>query len=91
MKVLDAETQPDGSRRFKIEAVPEVPEIPAVLDTKGAIVTPAVPATLALTEEYVWGADVPLDVAQRETRLMLDSKYGKPKPTKIVALIGKDL
>lgn len=85
MKVLDAELAGDGSRRFKIEAVPEVP---AVLGAKGVVVTPAVPA---VTEEYVWGADVSLAVAQRETRLLLTAKYGKAAPVKIAAMVGKDL
>ena len=91
MKVLDAETLNDGGRRFKIEAVPAVAEVPAVLDKKGDVVTPGLPAVPAVTEDYVWGADVPLDVAQRETRLLLAAKYGKATPTKIAAMIGKDL
>ena len=92
MKVLDAETLTDGSHRFKIEAIPEVPEVPAVLDKKkGLVVTPAVPAVEAVTEEYVWGADVPLADAQRETRLLLTAKYGHPKPTKLAAMIGREL
>lgn len=91
MKVLDAEVQPDGSCRFKIEAVPEVPEVPAVLDKKGVVVTPAIPAVPAVTEEFVWGADVPLDVAQREMRRLLAAKYGRSAPTPITAPIGKDL
>ena len=91
MKVLDAETLTDGSHRFKIEAIPEVPEVPEVLDKKGAVVTPAVPKVEAVTEEYVWGADVPLADAQRETRLLLTAKYGHPKPTKLAAMIGREL
>ncbi len=97
MKVIDAETLRDGSRHFKIEAVPEAPEVPAVPEMrnkKGDIVTPAVAAVAAVaavTEECVWGADVPLAVAQRETKLLLAAKYGKAAPTKIAAMIDQDL
>lgn len=85
MKVINAETLSDGRRRFVIEAAPAVP---AVLNADDKVVTPAVPA---VTEEYVWGKDVPLATAQRETKLLLNAKYGKPKPIVIAGMVGKDI
>lgn len=79
MKVAIAETFANGSRRFVIEAVP------AVLDADGKETTPAV------TEEFVWGADVRLADARRETKLLLDAKYAAKKPTPITAMVGKDI
>lgn len=79
MKVIDAELLPDGSRRFIIEVVP------ATLDGKGK------ETAAAQTETFIWGADVVLADARRETKLLLAAKYGQVTPTKIAAMIGKEI
>ena len=86
MKVLDAEVLPDGGHRFTIEVVPAKPEVPAKAKS------PAIPAVPAVTETITWGADVPLDDARRETRLLMEAKHAPPAaPTKLTSLIGTDL
>lgn len=54
-------------------------------------VTPAVGDKTALIEEFTWGADVPLATARRETKMLLDVKYGGAKPAKIASMIDKDV
>lgn len=54
-------------------------------------VAPAIGETAAQTETFTWGADVPLTVARAETKSLLAAKYGQSAPTKIAAMIGKEV
>ena len=85
MKVTTAETLANGSRRFVIEAILA---IPAVFDAEGKETSPFVPA---VTEEFVWGKDVALADARRETKALLNAKYGARKPTPIATMVGKEI
>ena len=85
MKVTTAETLADGSRRFVIEVTPP---ISAVFDAEGKETSPFVPA---VTEEFVWGGDVALADARRETKALLNAKYGTKKPVPIAAMVGRDI
>lgn len=40
-------------------------------------VVPVEPEDPRIFEEFQWGMDVPLKVVRRETRLLLDEKYGQ--------------
>ena len=57
-------------------------------DDDGNEVTPEVPQ---VTDEWAWGADVPLATARLETRRLFAAKHGRARPKRITNMVGKDI